>query len=109
MYVEMYLTLNARQTARAGLRLTEASAVTSTGLSRESQGMKLPLLLPVDELDPCCLKDGLALFRGEWLKETSVLLLAITDVAVSVFIWDLICSKPVCFLLVNGPTGNQLE
>lgn len=51
----MYLTLNARQTARAGLRLTEASAVTSTGLSRESQGMKLPLLLPVDELDPCCL------------------------------------------------------
>lgn len=71
--------------------------------------MKLPFLLPVYELDPCCLEHGLALFGGEWLKETSVLLVAITDVAVSVFIWDLLHSETVCLLLIDGPTREQLE
>lgn len=105
----LYLALDSRQTACAGLWLTKASAVTSTGLPGETQGVELPLLLPVYALHPRCLEESLPLFGGVRLKETSILQLSITDVDVSVFILDLIHSEPLCFPLVNGPTSEQLE
>lgn len=52
--------------------------------------MKLPLLLPVYALHPCCLEESLPLSGGVRLKETSILKVSIADVDVSVFIWDLI-------------------
>lgn len=98
----LYLTLDSCQTACTGFWLTKALAVTSTVLSGQTQGMKLPLLLSVYTLHPCCLQESLSLFGGVRLKETSILQLSITDVDVSVFVKDLIRCEPVCFSLVNG-------
>lgn len=104
-----YLALDSCQTACAGLWLTKTLAVTATGFPGDTQGMKLPLLLPVYALHPRCLEESLPLFGGVRLKETSILQLSIIDVDVTVFIWDLIHHEPVCLFLVNGPTSDQLE
>ena len=105
----VYLASDACQIACTGLRLAEAPTVTSTFLSGKPQGVKLPLLLPVNELHLCCLEDGLPLSGGEWLKETSILLLSVTLENLSVFIYDLIHREPVCFILVNRSTNDQLQ
>lgn len=105
----LYLALDACQTACAGLWLTKALAVTSTGLPGDTQGMKLPLLLLVNTLHPRCQEESLPLSGRVRLKETLILQLRITDVDVNVFMWDLIHCEPVCFSLVNGPTGDQLQ
>lgn len=79
-----YLTLDACQAAGAGLRLTEALTVTSTGLSGDSQSMKLPLLLSIYPLHSCSREERLPLSGGIRLQETSLLQLSITDVDVNV-------------------------
>lgn len=71
--------------------------------------MKLPLLLAVYALHPRRLEESLPLSGGVRLEETPVLQLCITDVDVGVFIRDLIRREPVCFSLVDGPAGDQLE
>lgn len=104
-----YLALDACQTACTGLWLTETLAVASTFLSGETQGVKLPLLLPVDPLHPGRQEERLPLPGAVRREEPSVLQLCVADVEVAVLVWDLIHGEPVRFLLVHGPADDQLE
>lgn len=52
--------------------------------------MQLPLLLPLYPLYACSLQEGLPLSGGEWLQESSVADVCVTDRGISVSIWDLI-------------------
>lgn len=103
----LYLTLDSCQAAGAGLWLTKASAVTSTGLPGEPQGVKLLFLLPVDALHPSRLEESLTLPGGVRLKERSVLQVSVADV--DVVVRDLVHCQRVGLSLVDGPAGDQLE
>lgn len=87
---DKYLTFDPCQATCTGLWLAEASAVTPTRLSGESQGVQLPLLLPLYPLHACSLQEGLPLSGGERLQETSVTDVSVTAGSISVSIWDLI-------------------
>lgn len=110
MYVWVsYLTLDACQTACAGLWLTKALAVTSTGLPGKTQNVKLLPLLIVYALNPRSQEESLSLSRGVPLKDTSILQLSITNVDVIVFIWNLVQCESAFFSLFDGPTCDKLE
>lgn len=85
--VMSYLTPDSCQAARTRLWLTKTPAVAPAGLPGEAQGMKLPLLVPVDAFHPCCEEESLPLSGGVRLKESSV---SVVDVDVIVLLWDLI-------------------
>ena len=71
--------------------------------------MQLSLLLLVNVLHSCCSQECLSVLIGIGLQEAPILQLSISDVDVSVSIWELFCSQPLSFSLVNGTAGYQLE
>lgn len=83
MLIESNLTLDSCQAARTGFWFAGASAVASAGLPGEAQGVKLPLLLPVDAFHPSCEEESLPLLGGVGQGENAALQVSITDVDVS--------------------------
>lgn len=107
--MESYLTLDSCQAARASFWFTEASAVASTGLPGEAQGMKLPLFLPFYAFHPSCKEESMPLFGRVRKKENAALQVGVADGGVSVIVQHLIRGQSVCFSLIDGAASDQLR
>ena len=105
-----HLAFDAGQTAGAGLWLAESPAVAAAGLPGETQGVQLPLLLPVHALHAGPAQQGLPLPVGVRLQGPDGPLWSwVLHRDLQVPARELVHGEPVGLAAVQGTVGHQLQ